>query len=131
MKQVMRFDIEERNVKGKMDRIEAPCVGVRRECSLAALDGSLYDDFGHEEEEASEGKLKKEECCGECRKRLRQAVSGTEVLPDGWQSRANVLGETAQRLSSGQKKKDKDTWFWKEEVKKICSNAEVSKEKVG
>lgn len=103
MKQVMRFDIEERNVKGKMDHIEAPCVGVRGECSLAALDGSLYDDFGHEEEEASEGKLKlkKEECCGECRKGLRQAVSGTEVLPDGWQSRANVLGETAQRVSSG------------------------------
>lgn len=87
---------------------------------MAALDGSLYDDFGHEEEEASEGKLKwkKEECCGECRKGLRQVVSGTEVLPDGWQTTAKVLGETAQRVSSGQKKKDKDTWFWKEAVKR-------------
>lgn len=49
----------------------------------------IYDKFGHQEEEASEGsiegsikgwKLRREDCCSEFREELRQALGGSEGL---------------------------------------------------
>lgn len=49
----------------------------------------IYDTFGHQEEEASEGsikgsikgwKLRREDCCSEFRKELRRALGGREGL---------------------------------------------------
>ncbi|KAK3545937.1 hypothetical protein QTP70_016961, partial [Hemibagrus guttatus] len=64
-------------------------------------------------------KLKKEECCEEFRQKLRQALGGQVVLPDDWETTAEVIRETGRKLlgmSSGRRKEDKETWWWNEEV---------------
>lgn len=49
----------------------------------------IYDTFGHQDKEASEGsikgsikgwKLRREDCCSEFREELRQALGGSEGL---------------------------------------------------
>ncbi|KAK3524905.1 hypothetical protein QTP86_011517 [Hemibagrus guttatus] len=64
-------------------------------------------------------KLKKEECCVEFRQKLRQALGGQVVLPDDWETTAEVIRETGRKVlgvSSGRRKEDKETWWWNEEV---------------
>ncbi|KAK3528423.1 hypothetical protein QTP86_034243 [Hemibagrus guttatus] len=64
-------------------------------------------------------KLKKEECCEEFRQKLRQALGGQVVLPDDWETTAEVIRETGRKelgVSSGRRKEDKETWWWNEEV---------------
>ncbi|KAK3560311.1 hypothetical protein QTP86_006300 [Hemibagrus guttatus] len=60
-------------------------------------------------------KLKKEECCEEFRQKLRQALGGQVVLPDDWETTAEVIRETGRKVlgvSSGRRKEDKETWWW-------------------
>ncbi|KAK3530999.1 hypothetical protein QTP70_007855 [Hemibagrus guttatus] len=62
-------------------------------------------------------KLKKEECCEEFRQKLRQALDGQVVLPDDWETTAEVIRETGRKVlgvSSGKRKEDKETWWWNE-----------------
>ncbi|KAK3529639.1 hypothetical protein QTP70_032515 [Hemibagrus guttatus] len=64
-------------------------------------------------------KLKKEECCEEFRQKLRQALGGRVVLPDDWETTAEVIRETGRKVlgvSFGRRKEDKETWWWNEEV---------------
>ncbi|KAK3524816.1 hypothetical protein QTP86_007596 [Hemibagrus guttatus] len=64
-------------------------------------------------------KLKKEECCEEFRQKLRQVLGGQVVLPDDWETTAEVIRETGRKVlgvSSGRRKEDKETWWWNEEV---------------
>ncbi|KAK3559294.1 hypothetical protein QTP86_010737 [Hemibagrus guttatus] len=42
-------------------------------------------------------KLKKEECCEEFRQKLRQALGGQVVLPDDWETTAEVIREKGER----------------------------------
>ncbi|KAK3522273.1 hypothetical protein QTP86_000681 [Hemibagrus guttatus] len=42
-------------------------------------------------------KLKKEECCEEFRQKLRQALGGQVVLPEDWETTAEVIGETGRK----------------------------------
>ncbi|KAK3514502.1 hypothetical protein QTP70_018662, partial [Hemibagrus guttatus] len=44
-------------------------------------------------------KLKKEECCEEFRQKLRQALGGQVVLPDDWETTAEVIRETGRKPS--------------------------------
>ncbi|KAK3515275.1 hypothetical protein QTP70_013499 [Hemibagrus guttatus] len=58
-------------------------------------------------------KLKKEECCEELRQKLRQALGGQVVLPDDWESTAEVIRETGRKvlgMSSARRKENKETW---------------------
>ncbi|KAK3522384.1 hypothetical protein QTP86_008918 [Hemibagrus guttatus] len=51
-------------------------------------------------------KLKKEECCEEFRQKLRQALGGQVVLPDDWETTAEVIRETWRKVlgvSSGRR----------------------------
>ncbi|KAK3528570.1 hypothetical protein QTP70_003744 [Hemibagrus guttatus] len=53
-------------------------------------------------------KLKKEECCEEFRQKLRQALGGQVVLPDDWETTAEVIRETGRKVlgvSSGRRKR--------------------------
>ncbi|KAK3543307.1 hypothetical protein QTP70_014026 [Hemibagrus guttatus] len=43
-------------------------------------------------------KLKKEECCEEFRQKLRQALGGQVVLPDDWETTAEVIRETGRKV---------------------------------
>ncbi|KAK3526050.1 hypothetical protein QTP70_012885 [Hemibagrus guttatus] len=77
-------------------------------------------------------KLKKEECCGEFRQKLRQALGGQVVLPDDWETTAEVIRETGRKVlgvSSGRRKEDKETWWWNEEVQNSIQRKRLAKKK--
>ncbi|KAK3511279.1 hypothetical protein QTP70_034774, partial [Hemibagrus guttatus] len=77
-------------------------------------------------------KLKKEECCEEFRKKLRQALGGQVVLPDDWETTAEVIRETGRKVlgaSSGRTKEDKETWWWNEEVQDSIQRKRLAKKK--
>ncbi|KAK3508090.1 hypothetical protein QTP70_013444 [Hemibagrus guttatus] len=77
-------------------------------------------------------KLKKEECCEEFRQKLRQALGGQVVLPDNWETTAEVIRETGRKVlgvSSGKKKEDKETWWWNEEVQDSIQRKRLAKKK--
>ncbi|KAK3567223.1 hypothetical protein QTP86_014414, partial [Hemibagrus guttatus] len=77
-------------------------------------------------------KLKKEECCEEFRQKLRQALGGQVVLPDDWETTAEVIRETGRKVlgvSSGRRKEDKETWWWNEEVQDSIQRKRLVKKK--
>ncbi|KAK3559083.1 hypothetical protein QTP86_002995 [Hemibagrus guttatus] len=77
-------------------------------------------------------KLKKEECCEEFRQKLRQALGGQVVLPDDWETTAEVIRETGRKVlgvSSGRRKKDKETWWWNEEVQDSIQRKRLAEKK--
>ncbi|KAK3573071.1 hypothetical protein QTP86_012282 [Hemibagrus guttatus] len=77
-------------------------------------------------------KLKKEECCEEFRQTLRQALGGQVVLPDDWETTAEVIRETGRKVlgvSSGRRKEDKETWWWIEEVQDSIQRKRLAKKK--
>ncbi|KAK3531995.1 hypothetical protein QTP86_002262 [Hemibagrus guttatus] len=77
-------------------------------------------------------KLKKEECCEEFRQKLRQALGGQVLLPDDWETTAEVIRETGRKVlgvSSGRRKEDKETWWWNEEVQDSVQRKRLSKKK--
>ncbi|KAK3547011.1 hypothetical protein QTP86_008801 [Hemibagrus guttatus] len=77
-------------------------------------------------------KLKKEECCEEFRQKLRQALGGQVVLPDDWETTAEVIRETGRKVlgvSSGRRKEDKETWWWNEEVQDSVQRKMLAKKK--
>ncbi|KAK3508865.1 hypothetical protein QTP70_010721 [Hemibagrus guttatus] len=77
-------------------------------------------------------KLKKEECCEEFRQKLRQALGGKVVLPDDWETTAEVIRETGRKVlgvSSGRRKEDKETWWWNEEVQDSVQRKRLAKKK--
>ncbi|KAK3527989.1 hypothetical protein QTP86_013101 [Hemibagrus guttatus] len=77
-------------------------------------------------------KLKKEGCCEEFRQTLRQALGGQVVLPDDWETTAEVIRETGRKVlgvSSGRRKEDKETWWWNEEVQDSIQRKRLAKKK--
>ncbi|KAK3539596.1 hypothetical protein QTP70_010249 [Hemibagrus guttatus] len=77
-------------------------------------------------------KLKKEECCEEFRHTLRQALGGQVVLPDDWETAAEVVRETGRKVLgvlSGMRKEDKETWWWNEEVQDSIQRKRLAKKK--
>ncbi|KAK3507209.1 hypothetical protein QTP70_010211 [Hemibagrus guttatus] len=77
-------------------------------------------------------KMKKEECCEEFRQKLRQALGGQVVLPDDWETTAEVIRETGRKVlgvSSGRRKEDKETWWWNEEVQDSIQRKRLAKKK--
>ncbi|KAK3570693.1 hypothetical protein QTP86_025020 [Hemibagrus guttatus] len=77
-------------------------------------------------------KLKKEECCEKFRQKLRQALGGQVLLPDDWETTAEVIRETGRKVlgvSSGRRKEDKETWWWNEEVQDSIQRKRLAKKK--
>ncbi|KAK3554356.1 hypothetical protein QTP70_022588 [Hemibagrus guttatus] len=84
------------------------------------------------EKETKWWKLKKEECCEEFRQKLRQPLGGQVVLPDDWETTAEVIRETGRKVlgvSSGRRKEDKETWWWNEEVQDSIQRKRLAKKK--
>ncbi|KAK3570792.1 hypothetical protein QTP86_026343 [Hemibagrus guttatus] len=74
---------------------------------------------------------KKEEC-KEFRQKLRQALGGQVVLPDDWETTAEVIRETGRKVlgvSSGRRKENKETWWWNEEVQDSVQRKRLAKKK--
>ncbi|KAK3509487.1 hypothetical protein QTP70_035130, partial [Hemibagrus guttatus] len=54
------------------------------------------------------------------------------VLPDDWETRAEVIRETGRKVlgvSSGRRKEDKETWWWNEEVQDSIQRKRLAKKK--
>ncbi|KAK3523638.1 hypothetical protein QTP70_005838 [Hemibagrus guttatus] len=58
-------------------------------------------------------------------KKLRQALGGQVVLPDDWESTAEVIRETGRKVL----KEDKETWWWNEEVQDSVQRKRLAKKK--
>ncbi|KAK3561661.1 hypothetical protein QTP86_012493 [Hemibagrus guttatus] len=70
--------------------------------------------------------------CKTKREKLRQALGGQVVLPDDWESTAEVIRETGRKVlgvSSGRRKEDKETWWWNEEVQDSIQRKRLAKKK--
>ncbi|KAK3546717.1 hypothetical protein QTP70_033372, partial [Hemibagrus guttatus] len=77
-------------------------------------------------------KLKKGECCEEFRQKLRQALGGQVLLPDDWETTAEMIRETGRKVlgvPSGRRKEDKETWWWNEEVQDSIQRKRLAKKK--
>ncbi|KAK3528212.1 hypothetical protein QTP86_026675 [Hemibagrus guttatus] len=62
--------------------------------------------------------------------KLRQALGGQVLLPDDWESTAEVIRETGRKVlgvSSGRRKEDKETWWWNEEVQDSIQRKRLAK----
>ncbi|KAK3525769.1 hypothetical protein QTP70_007523 [Hemibagrus guttatus] len=73
-----------------------------------------------------------EKCCEGFRQKLRQALGGQVVLPDDWETTAEVIRETGRKVlgvSYGRRKEDKETWWWNEEVQDSIQRKRLSKKK--
>ncbi|KAK3569470.1 hypothetical protein QTP86_031432 [Hemibagrus guttatus] len=72
-------------------------------------------------------KLKKEECCEEFRQKLRQALGGQVVLPDDWETTAEVIRETGRKKKWDMDRTEENRQEYKELQRRV--KREVSKAK--
>ncbi|KAK3519797.1 hypothetical protein QTP70_004955 [Hemibagrus guttatus] len=133
-----KFGVKERNLEGQMvvdfaKRIDMAVVNTyfqkREEHGVTYKSGGRRTQI---EKKTKWWKLKKEECCEEFRQKLRQALGGQVVLPDDWETTAEVIRETGRKVlgvSSGRRKEDKETWWWNEEVQDSIQRKRLAKKK--
>ena len=77
-------------------------------------------------------KFKKEYCCEEFREEIRRALGGKEELQDDWKTTANVVREKGRKelgVSSKQRKEDKKTLLWNEEVQESIRKKRLAKKR--
>ncbi|KAK3516707.1 hypothetical protein QTP70_022500 [Hemibagrus guttatus] len=134
-----KFGVKERNLEGQMvvdfaKRMDMAVVNTyfqkREEHRVTYKSGE--EEVKDREEKTKWWKLKKEECCEEFRQKLRQALGGQVVLPDDWETTAEVIRETGRKVlgvSSGRRKEDKETWWWNEEVQDSVQRKRIAKKK--
>ncbi|KAK3511388.1 hypothetical protein QTP70_006111 [Hemibagrus guttatus] len=133
-----KFGVKERNLEGQMvvDFAKRMDMGVvntyfqkREEHRVTYKSGGRRTQI---EKKTKWWKLNKEECCEEFRQKLRQALGGQVVLPDDWETTAEVIRETGRKVlgvSSGRRKEDKETWWWNEEVQDSIQRKRLAKKK--
>ncbi|KAI5102154.1 hypothetical protein C0J45_7506 [Silurus meridionalis] len=76
-------------------------------------------------------KLKEEDCSVRFREEVGQGLSGGEEVLDDWSTTAEVIRETAGKVlgvTSGNRKEDKETWWWNEEVQKSIRRKRLEKQ---
>ncbi|KAK3508269.1 hypothetical protein QTP70_018021 [Hemibagrus guttatus] len=64
--------------------------------------------------------------------RAVQVAQNEVVLPDDWETTAEVVRETGRKVlgvSSGRRKEDKETWWWNEEVQDSIQRKRLAKKK--
>ncbi|KAK3527056.1 hypothetical protein QTP86_008661 [Hemibagrus guttatus] len=138
-----KFGVKERNLEGQMvvdfaKRMDMAVVNTyfqkREEHRVTYKSGGRRTQKKRSEIEKKTKwwKLKKEECCEEFRQKLRQALGGQVVLPDDWETTAEVIRETGRKVlgvSSGRRKEDKEIWWWNEEVQDSVQRKRLAKSK--
>ncbi|KAK3568353.1 hypothetical protein QTP86_004945 [Hemibagrus guttatus] len=138
-----KFGVKERNLEGQMvedfaKRMDMAVVNTyfqkREEHRVTYKSGGRRTQKKRSkiEKKTKWWKLKKEECCAEFRQKLRQALGGQVVLPDDWETTAEVIRETGRKVlgvSSGRRKEDKETWWWNEEVQDSIQRKRLAKKK--
>ncbi|KAK3532754.1 hypothetical protein QTP86_028122 [Hemibagrus guttatus] len=112
-----KFGVKERNLEGQMvvdfaKRMDMEVVNTyfqkREEHRVTYKSGGRRTQI-EIEKKTKWWKLKKEECYEEFRQKLRQALGGQVVLPDDWETTAEVIRETGiKRKRLAKKKWDMD-----------------------
>ncbi len=75
-------------------------------------------------------KLKEEGCCVNFREEVRQALCVGEELPNDCSTTVEVVRETVRKvlgMTSGQRKEDKEAWWWNEEVQESIRRKKLAK----
>ncbi|KAK3570025.1 hypothetical protein QTP86_009185 [Hemibagrus guttatus] len=140
-----KFGVKERNLEGQMvvdfaKRMDMAVVNTyfqkREEHRVTYKSGGMRTQKKRSkieiEKKTKWWKLKKEECCEEFRQKLRQALGGQVVLPEDWETTAEVIRETGRKVlgvSSGMRKEDKETWWWNGEVQDSIQRKRLAKKK--
>ncbi|KAK3517562.1 hypothetical protein QTP70_012548 [Hemibagrus guttatus] len=128
-----KFGVKERNLEGQMvvDFAKRMDMGVVNTYFQKREEHRVTYKSGEEEvRDREENQV--EECCEEFRQKLRQALGGQVVLPDDWETTAEVIRETGRKVlgvSSGRRKEDKETWWWNEEVQDSIQRKRLAKKK--
>ncbi|MCJ8729266.1 hypothetical protein PDJAM_G00104150 [Pangasius djambal] len=135
-----KFGVKERNLEGQMvvdfaKRMDMDVVNTyfqKREEHRVIYKRGGRSTQRRNREDKRWWKLKKEECCEDFRQKLRQALSGQVVLPDDWETTAEVIRVTGRKVlgvSSGRRKEDKETWWWNEGVQDSIQRKRLAKKK--
>ncbi|KAK3562197.1 hypothetical protein QTP86_030194 [Hemibagrus guttatus] len=135
-----KFGVKERNLEGQMvvdfaKRMDMAVVNTyfqKREEHRVTYKSGEEEVKDRDREENQVVEAEKEECCEEFRPKLRQALGGQVVLPDDWETTAEVIREIGRKLldvSSGRRKEDKETWWWNEEVQDSIQGKRLAKKK--
>ncbi|KAK3514564.1 hypothetical protein QTP70_021619, partial [Hemibagrus guttatus] len=135
---ICKFVIKERNLEGQMvvnfaKRMDMCVVNTyfqKREKHRLTYKSGQEEVKDGEENQVVEAE--KEECCEEFRQKLRQALGGQVVLPDDWETTAEVVRETGRKVlgvSFGRRKEYKETWWWNEEVQDSVQRKRLAKKK--
>ncbi|KAK3522429.1 hypothetical protein QTP86_010639 [Hemibagrus guttatus] len=96
--------------------------------------GDEEDDFDGLQKQEVKDRDREENQVVEAEKggKLRQALGGQVVLPDDWETTAEVIRETGRKVlgvSSGRRKEDKETRWWNEEVQDSIQRKRLAKKK--
>ncbi|KAK3557079.1 hypothetical protein QTP70_024758 [Hemibagrus guttatus] len=136
-----KFGVKERNLEGQVvvdfaKKMDIAVVNTyfqkREEHRVTYKSGGRRTQRSKKRRKTKWWKLKKEECCEEFREKLRQALGGQVVLPDDWETTAEVIRETGRKVlgvSSGRGKEDKETWWWNEDVQDSIQRKRLDKKK--
>ncbi|KAK3568266.1 hypothetical protein QTP86_002775 [Hemibagrus guttatus] len=112
-----KFGVKERNLEGQM------VVDFAKRMDMGVVNTYFQKREEHRVTYKSGGRRTQ---------KLRQALGGQVVLPDDWETTADVIRETGRKVlgvSSGRRKEDKETWWWNEEVQDSIQRKRLAKKK--
>ncbi|KAK3537058.1 hypothetical protein QTP70_000277 [Hemibagrus guttatus] len=112
-----KFGVKERNLEGQM------VVDFAKRMDMGVVNTYFQKREEHRVTYKSGGRRTQ---------KLRQALGGQVVLPDDWETTAEVIRETGRKVlgvSSGRRKEDKETWWWNEEVQDSIQRKRLAKKK--
>ncbi|KAK3552013.1 hypothetical protein QTP70_031599 [Hemibagrus guttatus] len=112
-----KFGVKERNLEGQM------VVDFAKRMDMGVVNTYFQKREEHRVTYKSGGRRTQ---------KLRQALGGQVVLPDDWETTAEVIRETGRKVlgvSSGRRKEDKETWWWNEEVQDSVQRKRLAKKK--
>ncbi|KAK3533009.1 hypothetical protein QTP70_006242 [Hemibagrus guttatus] len=116
-----KFGVKERNLEGQM------VVDFAKRMDMAVVNTYFQKREEHRVTYKSGGRRTQKK-----RQKLRQALGGQVLLPDDWETTAEVIRETGRKVlgvSSGRRKEDKETWWWNEEVQDSIQRKRLAKKK--
>ncbi|KAK3536393.1 hypothetical protein QTP86_008847 [Hemibagrus guttatus] len=116
-----KFGVKERNLEGQM------VVDFAKRMDMGVVNTYFPKREEHRVTYKSGGRRTQKK-----RQKLRQALGGQVVLPDDWETTAEVIRETGRKVlgvSSGRRKEDKETWWWNEEVQDSIQRKRLAKKK--
>ncbi|KAK3552015.1 hypothetical protein QTP70_031597, partial [Hemibagrus guttatus] len=112
-----KFGVKERNLEGQM------VVDFAKRMDMGVVNTYFQKREEHRVTYKSGGRRTQ---------KLRQALGGQVVLPDDWETTAEVIRETGRKVlgvSSGRRKEDKEIWWWNEEVQDSIQRKRLAKKK--